>query len=365
MVTDQLARSYLKNYIFLVEPTLQDFLSAKLKEALKISQSSKENLGISEQMIKTYQSFIAGGKKLRGSLIFLGFDLVHKRTNKDILFASIAIEILHAALLMHDDIMDQDPLRRGMPTIHKRYEEIHRKNFNKGSTSHYGLSMGIDLGDDGIFMAIEVLATANLPEKNKNQALTTFARLLQQTAFGQAMDVTYELLPTATEEDVLRIHTYKTAFYTIAGPLAIGATLAGAPENVLSAINDYGKAVGVAFQLRDDELGLYSSEDKLGKPIGSDVREGKNTVLRIKAIELSKGRDRNFLLQAYGNEELSAYDVKRVQSITKDSGALAYSQQLSRRLVEKGKRAIPEITSNKKYQDLLTSFAELMITRDS
>jgi len=121
----------------------------------------------------------------------------------------------------------------------------------------------------------------------------------------------------------------------------------------------------VAFQLRDDELGLYSSEDKLGKPIGSDVREGKNTVLRIKAIELSKGRDRNFLLQAYGNEELSAYDVKRVQSITKDSGALAYSQQLSRRLVEKGKRAIPEITSNKKYQDLLTSFAELMITRDS
>lgn len=365
MTSDQLARDYLKSYVVQVEPVLKTYLDEKLKDAAKISKTSEEKLGISEQMINNYKTFVSGGKKIRGSLIFFGYDLAHGSTNKDILFASISIEIIHGALLMHDDIMDEDQIRRGMPTIHKRYEDFHQKNFAKGKASHYGISMGIDLGDDGIFMGMEVLASANLPEKNKNQAMIALSRLLEQTSYGQAMDVSYELLPKATEKDVVRIHTYKTAFYTIGGPLAIGATLAGASAGVLSAVAKYGQAVGVAFQLRDDELGLYSTEEKLGKPIGSDIREDKNTVLRIKAIELTKRNDRNFLLQAYGNSQLQYNDIKRVQSITKDSGALAYSQKLSRRLVEKGKRVIPKITSDKKYQDLLASFAELMITRES
>jgi geranylgeranyl diphosphate synthase type I len=267
---------------------------------------------------------------------------------------------------MHDDIEDQDNLRRGSLTIHKQYENEHRKNFLfKKNAGHFGISMGINLGDLGAYLGMEALLHSKLPDKNKLAAATYLSRLLQHVAYGQSLDNLYEQKENITQKDVLDVHLHKTGIYTVTGPLKIGALLGGAKEGVLDAIDKYGDKVGIAFQLRDDELGLFSSEEELGKPIGGDIKEGKNTLLKVKALELSNSAEREFLKSMYGKANITKKQVTRVREITIKSGALEYSQKLSKKLVEEGKRYIPKITKEKKYQQMLTQMADFMIERKS
>jgi geranylgeranyl diphosphate synthase type I len=163
----------------------------------------------------------------------------------------------------------------------------------------------------------------------------------------------------------MRIHHYKSANYTITGPLQYGALFAGVDEKNIEVLEKYGLPVGIAFQLRDDELGLFSNEDQLGKPVGSDIKENKNTILKIKALEGANAKDEAFLSEAYGRRNLSKREVDRVRKITISTGALAYSQKLSRKLVEEGKKFVPQITSDSELQDTLVNMADFMIERES
>jgi geranylgeranyl diphosphate synthase type I len=356
-------KSYLKEYIGRADTCLASYLDNKMLEVKDVGQNTKGGR-VAVDMLQRYKTFCLGGKKLRGGLIQLGYEISGGK-KEEVLEASISIELIHAFLLMHDDIMDMDALRRGRPTIHKQYEEKHRsQKFDKDFT-HFGLSMGIDLGDLGAYLGMEVILSSALPEHNKIQAAKYFARLLQRVAFGQGLDVTYEQLPNISEKDVFEVHLQKTSVYTVGGPLKIGALLGGLPQKNIDAIEKYGEPVGIAFQLRDDELGLFSSEEELGKPIGSDIREGKNTLLRIRATQASTGRDKEFLAKAYGKSDLSVSEIKKVQDLTRELGVLDYSQKVSRELVEKGKKFIPEITKDPHFQEALASFADFMVERGS
>jgi geranylgeranyl diphosphate synthase type I len=357
------AKQYLTQYVQQANEALEDYFQEKKKLALEVTEDEVRKTDIPNQMMGVYQDFCKGGKKLRGSLINLGYLSSGGKNNKEIIKTSIAIEIIHAFLLIHDDIMDKDEIRRGAKTIHLRYQDFYNKNLSKGEANHYGLSMAIDLGDCGAFMGMEIIAGADFPGENKAKALKFLGNVLLRTAFGQGLDVTYELTENISEDDVMRVHLNKTAHYTISGPLSVGALLAGADKKTLEAIKKFGVPVGVAFQLRDDELGLFSSKETLGKPIGSDVREGKITVLRIKALEKANKKDEKFLNYAYGNRKLTDEEVERVRKITEETGALKYSQKLSRKLVEKGKKFVPKITSDPEYQDTLLNLADFIITR--
>jgi geranylgeranyl diphosphate synthase type I len=358
------AIDYLKDYAEKADRALEEYFREKEKVALKITAEEIHKTSIPNQMMGVYRDFCRGGKKIRGSLIQLGYLCTGGKKKKEIIKASIAMEIIHAYLLIHDDIMDQDALRRGKPTIHLRYRDFHQRFLKKGGSDHYGLSMAIDLGDCGAFMGMEILGRANFFPENKARAIEFFGQTLLRTAFGQGLDVTYELFDKINEEDVMRVHLNKTAHYTISGPLILGALLGGASASQIKAMEDYGIPVGIAFQLRDDELGLFSSEEILGKPIGSDVREGKITILRIKALEKANSRDRRFLEAAYGNQNLTKKEVKRVRGITTQTGAFAYSQKMAKSLVKKGKRFVSQVTSDPKLQEMLCKMADFMIERE-
>jgi geranylgeranyl diphosphate synthase type I len=357
------AKPYLKDYIGRADGFLDKFFEAKKKEVSDIGRDGR-GMSVAIDMLERYKKFSHGGKKLRGALIQLGYEIAGGK-NKDVLPASTCIEIIHSFLLMHDDIMDKDSLRRGSPTIHKQYEAHKKVLENSRDIGHYGVSMGIDMGDLGDFLGMEVLLGSKLPGERKVKAATYLARLLQRVSFGQGLDVTYEQMENITEADVMQVHLHKTSIYTIGGPLKIGALLGGLDEKHIKAIEDYGKPVGIAFQVRDDELGLFSDEETLGKPVGGDVKEGKNTILHIKAVELAMGEDKKFLIWAYGNPDISEKDVERVRDITVKTGALAYSQKLARGLVEKGKKFVPQTTSEPKLQDTLMKMADFMIERSS
>ncbi|MDO8570405.1 MAG: polyprenyl synthetase family protein [Candidatus Daviesbacteria bacterium] len=308
-------------------------------------------------MINDYKKFLSGGKKLRGCEIFLGYQMFAGMNKEEGLLASLTIEIIHSFLLMHDDVMDQDDLRRGEPTIHKKYA----KHFG----DHYGESMAITLGDEGMFWAYRILNSLHFSRANMSKASEFLSQVLLEVGIGQALDITYEEQHKFSEEAVLQIHRYKTAEYTISGPLSVGAILAGADEKKLKAIKDFGIPVGIAFQIRDDELGMFSTEEELGKPVDSDLKEGKVTLLIVKALEFASVEDKKFLQSAHGNQKLTKEEVERVRTIIINSGAFAYSQKAARDLVEEGKKFIPEITDNIVYQKLLVQLADFVIERQS
>ncbi|OGM05897.1 hypothetical protein A2125_00025 [Candidatus Woesebacteria bacterium GWB1_43_5] len=356
-------RSYLKDYAARADRFLDKFFDKKIKEVKQIGGSGR-GVRIAVDMLERYRRFSRGGKKLRGALIQLGYEIAGGNKT-DVLPASISLEIIHSFLLMHDDIMDMDPIRRGAPTIHKQFEQIHRRLGHKSDSYHFGISMGIDMGDLGAYLANEALLGAKIEDSRKIRAAVYLSRLLQRVAFGQALDVLYEQRQNISESDVMEVHLQKTSIYTIGGPIKIGALLGGMRPKNIDAIEKYGEPVGIAFQLRDDELGLFSDEKTLGKPIGNDIREGKNTILRIKAIQNAAGAEKKFLVGAYGNKSINKKDVKKVQGLTIKTGALGYSRELSKKLVEGGKKYIPQITKRSNFQDMLIKAADYVITRES
>lgn len=351
------AKDYLKDYIKKTEPILDSFFKTKEKEVATISP-------VTAEMLRIYRNFM-GGKNIRGSLTKLGYECFGGKDEKAILKASLMVEIAHSFLLIHDDIMDRDLLRRNMPTIHCQYERLHKKRYKKGEPTHYGLCMAIDVGDVGFALSYLFLTDSDFNNEIKTKVLKCFTKQILTTAFGQALDISYEVTDRVTEEDIMRIHHYKTANYTVTGPLRYGALFAGAEENEVKKIEKYGLPVGIAFQLRDDELGLFADEKTLGKPIGNDVKENKNTILHLKALELARGKDKDFIKYAYGNRKLTERELRRVREITKKTGALDYSRRMARKLVKKGKSFVPKITNDTELADTLYKMADFMIERNS
>lgn len=351
------AKAYLRDYIEKTTPFLDRIFEKQEKEAAKISP-------VVGEMMRTYRDFM-GGKNLRGALVKLGYECFGGKNKKAILEASLMVEVAHSFLLMHDDIMDKDALRRGKPTIHVKYEKLHQKRYAKGNSRHYGISMSLDLGDIGLMMAHLILANSQFSAEIKEKVLRRFNQTILDTGFGQAIDLNLECGKKITEKDIVKIHHYKTANYTVTGPLQYGALFAGADEQEIVKIEKYGLPIGIAFQIRDDELGLFSDQKTLGKPVGSDVKENKNTLLHLKALEWAEPEDKKFLQFTYGNPKLTTKDIRKVRKITVKTGAFEYSQKMAKDLVEKGKKFVPEITGDVNYQDTLYNLADFMIERES
>lgn len=309
------------------------------------------------EIIEDYRLFLNGGKKLRGCLTKLGYE-IFGGTNKNLaLETSLIIEIVHTFFLIHDDIMDRDQLRRNNQTMHIKYSQKYGK--------HFGISKALNSGDIGIFLAYKLLFSLESSDKIKNEIAKIINQVFLEVGLGQTLDITYEKQKKFNEDSVLKVHRYKTADYTISVPLSMGALLAGTDENKLKSIKDFGIPVGIAFQIRDDELGMFSTEEELGKPVDSDLKEGKVTLLIVKALEFASEKDRNFLQYAHGNQKLTKEEVDRVRKIIKTGGALAYSQKTARDFIEEGKKFIPEITNDPAYQKMLTQLADFVVERQS
>lgn len=342
--------SALRAYNEEVEPIFRKIFTEERKRVVKIAPFAGE-------MMDEYLHYVLRGKKLRGFEIILGYEMFGGTDKETALIASTVIEIVHSFFLMHDDVMDNDPIRRGEPTIHEKYGKVYG--------AHYGRSVAITLGDEGCFLAFRILNSLDLPAERIQKASRFLSEALFDVGLGEALDVTYEQLGRFKENDVLDIHRYKTAEYTIPAPITMGAILAGYEGKSLESIKQFGIPVGIAFQLRDDELGLFSTEEELGKPVDSDLRQGKVTLLYVKAMENAGEHEGIILDLAHGYKNLSLEQVEKVRSIVKKTGALEYSQKFSRKLVEEGKQFIPQITDDKYYQDMLVQLADFVIERNS
>lgn len=340
-----------------VNKTLQKILNKKEKEGKAISTTA-------QSLWKNLAIFIEGGKRMRAGLVKLGYESAGGKIPDNLLPVSAAIEITQSAILIHDDIIDQDVLRHNRPTVHKVYEAFHKKNYKKNDPAHYGQAMATLVGDAGFYETIFQIAQANFPEKDKIEAIKMLCDNMINTCYGEALDVELGQKQKITQKEVTAINTLKTAHYTIIGPLKIGAILAGARNSQLKTFEDYGLPLGLAFQIQDDILGLFGSEEKFGKSTTSDIREGKNTLLYTEAVKRANKKQKGVLQKLWGKKDITKKEADKVRQIIKDTGALSYNQKIAKAYVEKAKRIVYKITKNKHLQEVYLTLADFVVNRE-
>lgn len=309
---------------------------------------------------------LQGGKRLRGAFLYYSY-LMHGGKDKDeALKASVLPELIHLYLLIVDDFQDKCELRRNVSTLNKVYREKHLKEFKKRDPVHFGNSIAV-LG--GLFvnhLSFNYFSQLNFPLQEKIDAIARINGQIVDVGYGQTLDIFSESMEEVTEKSVMNILLLKTAKYTYEGPLQIGAILAGASEADLKILSDYAIPAGMAFQIQDDILGMFGEEEKMGKTANSDLIEGKQTLLIVKALELAGAKGKNFIKQSLGNPDLTSDDVRRVQEIVTECGSLDYAKLMCKNFVAEAKKnlAKSKFKDNVGYE-FITGIADYMVNRAS
>lgn len=307
-----------------------DFKEKIEQEALEYLDSQRKYEGVS-QNLKDY--FSSGGKRLRPLLVVLGYMMCRDEEPPiEVIKAAVAIEFLHDFLLIHDDIMDNSDLRRGKPTLHKIL----------------GKELAIVAGD-------LIFSYANdLIQQTSEQSARIFNEALKETCEGQILDMMLSRKPLhdVTEDEIMRFNSIKTAAYTVEAPLKIGAVLAGANKEQLREIEAFSRPLGQAFQLHDDLIGIFGSEEEIGKPVTCDWEEAKKTLPIFYTFKYSKcpekfselfGRKISIEEFAWVRKEIELYGKKR-------------SETLLNSLIEQGIESIG--SSSFFHKDVLLSLVE-------
>ena len=294
---------------------------------------------------------LRGGKRLRAFLVLVGYwSREWGKSIDEVKYLMTGIEFLQSYLLVHDDIMDRDEVRRGGPTVHVWFTSRCREKSLLGDCSHYGISQAIVVGDYLESMAVSTFSKLELPANAMTKLIQSYTRGLRIVSYGQYMDLMLSMKPLreVDEADVLLVHKLKTASYTVELPLHLGAIASCKySDNLLHELTSYAIPAGIAFQLRDDLLGLFGDPSITGKPVGSDVREKKKTLLVIKAYKEAPPPYKEFLEEVYDHKEpseISDRDIAEVQHIVRDYGGYSYVVKLMKKYAEEAEKALREAT---------------------
>ena len=294
-----------------------------------------------------------GGKRLRGRFCVAGWRAVEEVAGparslpSPVVAAAAALEIFHAAALVHDDLIDNSDTRRGRPSAHRALESAHRNAGWLGDAAAFGRSSAILVGDLLVAWSDDLLEEG-LTETEPHRASAArrqYAAMRREVTLGQFLDVAEESAFATAPDDrhaerALRVASFKSARYSIQQPLAIGAALAGADASQAAALEAFGHPLGMAFQLRDDVLGVFGDERATGKPSGDDLREGKRTVLIAYTREALGPTARRIVDELVGDAALEADQIASLQQTIIDSGALERVEVLISDYVREADRAL-------------------------
>ncbi|MER5997877.1 polyprenyl synthetase family protein [Nonomuraea angiospora] len=265
-----------------------------------------------------------GGKRVRPQLCYWGWRGAGGGDGDEIITAAASLELCHAGLLIHDDIMDGSELRRGRATVHRSLAGLHR---GPGSDA-FGQAGGILLGTLSLAWSDTMLSSCGVEPHRLRAAHHVFDTMRTEVISGQYLDVLAQLRSGASVDEALTVIRFKTAKYTVERPLQIGGALAGASLELLESYSRFGLPLGEAFQLRDDVLGTFGLESETGKSALDDLREGKHTVLVAHAVLRATPAQLAHLKSWHGNPELTEERAEELRQILRDTGALAEVEEM-------------------------------------
>jgi len=305
----------------------------------------------------------AGGKRLRPVFSCLGHLAAGAEVGEEAIRAAAALELLHTFAIVHDDVMDRSRTRRGSPASWVHLAEGHRRAGHVGEPEAYGLAAAVLAGDMALVLADRALLESGFPESRLLPALRRYDRMRVEVVAGQFLDVVAAHRGAAAEDEARRIAVLKSGGYTVEAPLQIGAILGGGSEELLACLSGYGVALGEAFQLRDDVLGVFGDPAVTGKDRDSDLREGKRTVLLAKATAAASGDDRRFLEERIGRPDLAAAELERARALLESTGALDATVALIDELVTAARDALRAGRVPPEPATLLAEMAEVVAVR--
>ncbi|MGB8389226.1 polyprenyl synthetase family protein [Mycobacterium sp.] len=271
--------------------------------------------------------FVSGGKCLRSTFMYLGW-LCGAPPSTAALRAAASFELVHAFALLQDDVMDGSAQRRGRPAAHLQLARWHRERRLSGAARKFGESAAILLGDLCLIWAGQMLRESGVGPERLQRAWPRYDAMRTELAVGQFADLTSDVRHLPSLEAVLEVARRKSGNYTVRRPLEIGAAMAGCDDRTLSQLGRYGTAVGEAFQLRDDVLGVFGSPAATGKPSGGDLLEHKATSVVVAAYRLADPPARRELNELMNGEILDAAALERWKALIVATGAVQLIEEM-------------------------------------
>ncbi len=287
-----------------------------------------------------------GGKRLRPAVLLLTCHLF-RGNYKHAFPAALGIEVFHNFTLVHDDIMDNAPLRRGAKTVHEKY----------------GINAGILSGDVMMVHAFNLMLELE-DQKQLPQLLKIFTRLSIEVCEGQQMDMNFETREEVNIEEYLHMIELKTSVL-VAGAMQIGALLGGADDASAKAVYEFGRNLGISFQLQDDLLDTYGDPAKFGKKVGGDIVQNKKTYLYLKALELANADQKSSLQELYQPNHWSETEkINKVIAIFDELGIRAHTEQIKESYKMAAFTVLEDIDLPEERKELLAGFAHYLMNRE-
>lgn len=321
-----------------------------------------------------YSYLNIGGKSLRPAVLLFSCGAVGGDENQAIPAAG-AVEIYHTWTLVHDDIIDKDRKRRGRPTVHEefRIKAIEEFGYNADDAHHYGLSIGILAGDVQQGWATSLLCEL-YQELAQDPAIVLYLindlKMAVQCTLveGETLDIQYAKQPveSLSQTQIVEMLWKKTGvLYEFAGRAGamIGLGTCDTNHKLVKSLSTFASKCGTAFQLQDDILGIVGDEELLGKPVGSDIKEGKRTTIVYYALKNASEKQKAKLLSTLGNERITEEEVRQATSLLRELGGIDQTRDLAISYVEDAMTYLDSIPSSK-YKELLSIWAEYMIGRE-
>jgi len=330
---------------------------------------------------------LAGGKRFRALFCYWGWRAVTAHATEfdplasdeqdadlaSVVSVAAGLEAFHASALVHDDIMDNSDQRRGQPSVHRAFAALHAERGWDGPADSYGTAAALLLGDlllgwsdelvdEGVSLAGSVGAG--------RAARAEFTRMRTEVTAGQYLDIFEERAWRALPEDELlsrahRVIVYKSAKYSVEAPLAIGGLLADGSLAQLAALRDFGLPLGIAFQLRDDLLGVFGDPAVTGKPAGDDLREGKRTVLVTLTRQKLPASAARVFDELLGDRSLDADQIAMLQTAVRDSGAVDHVERVIAHHLEQARAALADAPLARSARAELSALADAVTQRTS
>ncbi len=322
---------------------VQSCLEAELDHQEQVLTELAEDLS---PLIAPIRSLLAGGKRLRAAFAYWGYRAAGGADSDALVRFASAMELFQAAALLHDNVMDGSDTRRGMPSAHRAVAAIHSQRGWSGSADRFGEATAILAGDLCLQWTDEVYSTSGLPSEHLSRGRATFDRMRTQLMGGQFLDMLESVRDwegTSTDERLAaarKVIRFKSAKYTIEQPLLVGALAGGVDPSAVPGLSAYGLALGEAFQLRDDLLGVFGDPEQTGKPAGDDVREGKRTVLVAYTLDVADRAQTTELARWFGHPAVDGAGIDSVRQIIRAVGAVDRVESDISRLTHEATQAL-------------------------
>lgn len=341
--------------------TLRTRIDRELCALIEETRSSYGLKKICPLLFESIKDFaLRDGKRVRPVLFVLGYRGYASRVPRGLYRSAVSLELLHDFMLAHDDIIDKSDTRRGKPSLH-RY--LGSRLDRKSGLKFNGTDLAIVAGD--VMYALALSAFLNVREEplRKEAAFKKLIEAALYTGSGEFLEVLFGTTPIerVTLDDIYKIYDLKTANYTFASPLTIGATLAGASRRELALLFDYGTYLGRAFQIKDDIIGIFSDEKKIGKSNMTDLQEAKKTVLIWYAYRHSSARDKRTIRGIFLKKTLRPSDLTEMRRIITGSGSLEYARREVKRLLGTAGRFCASLRMDQSVRKSLSRYAETLL----